>query len=120
MRSGGGDARITDTPKNTKVVIGGRATEEEMMWCKVPTSTTRTNVDEERGSGEGVRPKPGRDISVEEKSAHTIIESAKNPFGVTILCEVYRQVRRRIVPCVARRVRTPTLSNSLPLSVCKA
>ena len=55
------------------------------MWCKVPTSTTRTNVDEERGGGEGVRPKPGRDISVEEKSAHTIIEGAKDPFGATIL-----------------------------------
>ena len=55
------------------------------MWCKVPTSTTRTNVDEERGGGEGVRSKPGRDISVEEKSAHTIIEGAKEPFGATIL-----------------------------------
>ena len=45
--SSGGDARITETPKNTKIIIGGRATEEEMMWCKVPTSMTRTNVDEE-------------------------------------------------------------------------
>ena len=85
MRSSGGDARITETPKNTKIIIGRWAIEEEMMWCKVPTSTTRTNVDEEGGGGEGVRPKPGRDISVEEKSAHTIIEGAKDPLGTTIL-----------------------------------
>ena len=55
------------------------------MWCKVPTSTSRTNVDEERGGGESVRPKPGRDIGVKKKSAYTIIEGAKDPFGATIL-----------------------------------
>ena len=85
MRSSGGDAGITVTPKNMKVVIGGRAIKEEIMWGKVPTSMTGTNVDEERGGGEGVRPKPGQDISVEEKSAHTIIEGAKDPFGAIIL-----------------------------------
>ena len=85
MRSSGGDARIIETPKNTKIIIGRWATKEEIMWGKVPTSMTGTNVDEERGGGEGVRPKLERDISMEEKSAHTSIDGAKDSFGATIL-----------------------------------
>ena len=55
------------------------------MWCKVPASTSRTNVDEERGGGESIRPKPGWDTGMEKKNAHTIIEGPKDPFGATIL-----------------------------------
>ena len=55
------------------------------MWCKVSMSTSWTDVDEKRGGGESIRPKPGRGIGVKKKGAHTIIEGAKDPFGATIL-----------------------------------
>ena len=85
------------------------------MWCKVPTSTTRTNVDEERGGGEGVRSKPGRDISVEEKSAHIIIESAKDPFGATILLRGIRASETKNRAMCGKEGTNPDVVELLPV-----
>jgi len=69
------------------------------MWFKVPTSTSWTDVDEERGGGESIRPKLGWDIGVEKKSTHAIIEGAKNPFGATILLRGIRvgEIKNRVM-----------------------
>ena len=80
MRGGGGDTRITEATKNSETIIGGRGTEEEMMRCITPTEMTRAKVSKKCSGGKGIRPKPGWHVSVEQKSADTIVKSAKNPF----------------------------------------
>ena len=50
MRRSSGDARVAKAAKDAKLIIRGGCTEEKMMRCKVPASTTWTDVYEE-GSG---------------------------------------------------------------------
>ena len=51
MRRSGGDARIAKAAKDAKPFIRRRCTEEKMVRCKVPASTTWADVDEERSGG---------------------------------------------------------------------
>jgi hypothetical protein len=44
MWHGGGGARITETPKDAKTVVGRQCAEEKMMRGVVPPRATRTNV----------------------------------------------------------------------------
>jgi hypothetical protein len=85
MRGGGDDTRITEATKNSETIIGGRGTEEKMMRCITPTDTTRAKVNKKCGGGKGIRPKPGWHVGVEQKSADTIVKSAKNSFCPAIL-----------------------------------
>ena len=55
------------------------------MRCKVPASTTRADVDEERSGGVSVRPKARRHIGMKEKSPNAVIESAKDALSMTVL-----------------------------------
>ena len=55
------------------------------MWCIVSTSTSWTDVDEKRGGGESIRPKPGRNVRVKEQCADAVIKSAKDTLGTAIL-----------------------------------
>ena len=50
MRRSGGDARVAQAAEDAKPFIRGRCTEEKVVRCKVPASTTWTDVYEE-GSG---------------------------------------------------------------------
>ena len=50
MRRSGSDARVAQAAENAKPFIRGRCTEEKVVRCKVPASTTWTDVYEE-GSG---------------------------------------------------------------------
>lgn len=47
MRLSGGDARIAETAEDAKLIAKGWCTEEKMMRCKVPASTTWADVNEE-------------------------------------------------------------------------
>ena len=51
MRRSGGDARIAKAAEDAKPFIRRRCTEEKVVRCKVPASTTWTDVDEERSGG---------------------------------------------------------------------
>jgi hypothetical protein len=44
MWHGGGDARITETPKDAKTIVGRWSAEEKMMRSVVPPGMTRTDV----------------------------------------------------------------------------
>ena len=66
MRRSSGDARVAKAAEDAKPIIRGRRTEKKMMRCKVPASTTWTDVDEERSGGESVRPKARRHIGMKE------------------------------------------------------
>ena len=69
MRDGGGDTGVTTTTEYPKTVVGWRGTKQEVMWRIVPATTTRTEVDEKCGGGQGVGPEGLRDVAVEEKGA---------------------------------------------------
>ena len=56
-----------------------------MMRGVVPSGFTRPDVKKKGGCGKGIGPKPGRHVCVEEQCANTLIKSAKNTFGTTIL-----------------------------------
>ena len=51
MRRSGSDARIAQAAENVKPFIRGGCTEEKVVRCKVPASTTWADVDEERSGG---------------------------------------------------------------------
>src|SRR4051812_30524290 len=67
VRSGGRGARITKTPEDAKTIIRWNRTEEKLMRGVVPAGTTGSNVNEETGGGERVRPKPSWHVGVEEQ-----------------------------------------------------
>jgi hypothetical protein len=85
VRGGGSDTGVTTTTKDPKIIIRGRGTKKKVVWRVVPTSTTRTEVDEEGGGGEGVGPKGRWDVTVEEKGADAVVEGAEHTLGTTIL-----------------------------------
>jgi hypothetical protein len=85
MRSGGRGARIAKTPEDPKIVVGWGYTVEELVRGIVPANTTGTDVKEERGGGESVRPKPRRDVGVEQQRADTVVKSANNALSTAIL-----------------------------------
>ena len=82
---GGRGARITETPEDAKTIIRWNRTEEELVRSVVPAGTTGANVNEEAGGRERVRPEPRRHVGVEEQRADTVIKSAKDTLGTTIL-----------------------------------
>ena len=47
MRRSSGDARVAKAAEDVKLIIRGWHTEEKVMRCKVPASTTGTDVNEE-------------------------------------------------------------------------
>jgi hypothetical protein len=83
----------------------------------VPSSTTRAKVNEKGGGGEGVMPKSGRNMGVEQKCANESSRVRRTRSSRPFCCEVYGQVRQKMVSWEERRVRTVVLSNSFPLSV---
>ena len=85
MRRSSSDARVAQAAEDAKPIIRGWCTEEKVMRCKVPASTTWTDVDEERSDGESVRPKARRHIGMKEKSPNAVIESAKDALSTTVL-----------------------------------
>ena len=85
MRRSSGDARVAKAAEDAKPIIRGGCTEEKMMRCKVPASTTWADVDEERSGGESVRPKARRHIGMKEKSPNAVIKSAKDALSTTVL-----------------------------------
>ena len=85
MRRSSGDARVAKAAEDAKPIIRGGCTEEKMMRCKVPASTTWTDVDEKGSGGESVRPKARRHIGMKEKSPNAVIESAKDAPSTTVL-----------------------------------
>ena len=85
MRRSGSDARVAQAAENAKPFIRGGCTEEKMMRCKVPASTTWADVDEERSGGESVRPKARRHVGMKKKSPNAVIESTKNALSATVL-----------------------------------
>ena len=85
------------------------------MWCIVSTSTSWTDVDEKRGGGESIRPKPGRDIGVEKKGAHTVIECAKDPFGATILLRGIRASETKNRAMCGKEGTNPDVVELLPV-----
>ena len=90
MRRSGGDARIAETAEDAKLIIRGRCSKEEVMRCKVPASTTWTDVDEERSGGESVRPKARRHIGMKEKRPNAVIKSVEDALSVTVLLRSVR------------------------------
>ena len=85
VRCSGRGARITETHENAKTIIRWNRTEQELVRSVVPVWTTRANVYEEAGGRERVRPEPGRHVGVEEQRADTVIKSANDTLGATIL-----------------------------------
>ena len=85
MRSSGRGARITETPEDAKTIIRWNRTEEELVRSVVPAWMTRPNVYEEASGRERVWPEPRRHIGAEEQRADTVIKSADDALGATIL-----------------------------------
>ena len=46
MRRSGTDARVAQATEDAWLIVGGWRAEQEVMRCKIPTSATRTNVNE--------------------------------------------------------------------------
>ena len=51
----------------------------------VPSGFARPDVKKKSSYGEGIGPEPSRHVCVEEQCANTLVKSAENTFGTTIL-----------------------------------
>ena len=85
MRSSGGCTGVAAIAKDAEVIIGGWCTEQEVVWCILPTGATRPNVNEKSGSGEGIRPKAWWHVGMEQEGADAIVEGAENAFSAIVL-----------------------------------
>ena len=85
MRSGVGSAKIAKAPENTQAIIRWGRAEKKMVRCIVPPWAARAKVKEKRSSGECVRPEMRRHISMEQERTNTVVQSAKDAFGSTVL-----------------------------------
>ena len=56
MRSGGGGVRVTRTPKDPKVVVARRGTEESVVWSGSRRSSGRKAVEQLGGGVEALSP----------------------------------------------------------------
>ena len=81
-----------------KIVIGWRRPEQEMMRSVVPAWFARTDVEKESGGGESIGPKARRHVCMKEQSTDTFIEVRRTRSTRPFCCDVYGQVKRKMVP----------------------
>ena len=61
VRCGGREVGIAGTPKNSKVIIGGRGAKESKVRCRSANRLGRKTVEEVGGDVQGVYPEARRD-----------------------------------------------------------
>jgi len=64
---GSGNVGITTTPKNPKMVIGGRMTKEGLIWCRKLKSGCGVTIEEISGGVEGLNPIGRRKMGLKKK-----------------------------------------------------
>ena len=71
MRGGGGGVRVAMATENMEAIVGRGSAITKMVWRIVPMWSTWSEVDEEGGGGEGIRPELRRHIGMKKEGTHT-------------------------------------------------
>ena len=85
MRSGGGGVRVTRTPKDSKVIVARRGTEESVVWRGSWTSSGRKAVKEVSGGVQALGPEASRKRGLEQESAHGVVGGANHALSLAVL-----------------------------------
>jgi hypothetical protein len=85
VRRSGGGVRITRTTEDTEVIIGGRSTEESVVWSGSRRGSRREAVEEVGGGVKALGPEARGQRSLEEKSAHDIVGGTNHALGLAVL-----------------------------------
>jgi hypothetical protein len=83
-RSGSG-VRVTRTPKDAKVIVPRRGTEEGVVWRRSGTGSGRKTVEEVGGGVQALSPEASRKRGMKQKGAHGVVGGANHPFSLAIL-----------------------------------
>jgi hypothetical protein len=83
-RSGSG-VGVTRTPKNAKVIVPRRCTEEGVVWRRSGTGSGRKAVEEVGGGVQSFSPETSRERGLKQKGAHGVVGGANHPLSLAIL-----------------------------------
>ena len=85
MRCCGGHVRITGTPKNFKMIIGGLGGKEGTIWCGEGKGFSGEPIHKICRSVKGFNPISRRETCLKEKRTKNVIYGAKRTFCFPIL-----------------------------------
>src|SRR6185312_13972299 len=85
VRSSGGGVRVTRTPKDPKVVVARRGTEESVVWSGSRRSSGRKAVKQVGGGVEALGPEARGQRGLDQKGAHDVVRRANHPLSLAIL-----------------------------------
>ena len=81
VRSGSSGVRVTRTPKDTKVIIARRGTEESVVWRRSWAGSGRKAVKEVSGGVQALSPEASR----KQKGAHGVVGGANHALSLAVL-----------------------------------
>src|SRR6185437_8891659 len=84
-RSCGGGVRVTRTPKDSKVVVAGRGTEESVVWSGSRRSSGRKAVEQVGGSVDALSPEARGQRGLDQKGAHDVVRRANHQPSLAVL-----------------------------------
>jgi hypothetical protein len=85
VRSGGGGVRVTHAPKDSKVILARRGTEESVVWRGSWAGSGRNAVKEASGGVQALSPEATRKRGLKEKSAHDVVGGANHALSLAVL-----------------------------------
>jgi hypothetical protein len=85
VRRSGSGVGVTRTPKDAKVIVPRRGTEQGMVWCRSGTGSGRKAVEEVGGGVQALSPEASRERGLKQKGAHDVVDGANHAFSFAIL-----------------------------------
>ena len=115
VRCGGREVGIAGTPKNSKVIIGGRSAKESKGRCRSAHRLGRKAIEQVGGGVQGLSPEASRDRGIKQQGAHDVVGGTNHALSLAILSRGVR-ARHAKLDTVRKKEREVELSNSRPLS----
>jgi len=85
VRSGGDGVRVTRTPKDSKVIVARRGTEESVVWRGSWAGSGRKAVKEVSGGVQALSSEASRKRGLKQKSPHGVVGGAKHALSLVVL-----------------------------------
>jgi hypothetical protein len=76
---------VTRTPKNVKVIVPRRGTEQSVVWCRSRTGSGRKTVEKVGGGVQALSPEASKKGGLKQKGAHGVVSGANHMLRFPIL-----------------------------------
>jgi len=85
VRSGSSGVLVTRIPKDTKVIVARRGTEESVVWRGSWAGSGRKAVKEVSGGVQALSPEASRKRGLKQKGAHGVVVGANHALSLAVL-----------------------------------